>query len=333
MEHHFNNLFNRNNFLISRNKLSVENLLSVLDNLVLKNNIYFNFFIDEVSSLDNFKKNSLLFLDEKITSYKINFSEVCLITSNKEIYKYYSNKNIFLVTDFAKSFKKIINFMYIHEDSSDFKDEFSYVKGSYISKYSSIHDTSVILKNCVIGRGVEIGKNCIIKNNCVIKNSIIRDNVIISDNSTIGSTGFGFDLSFPGASNIIPQIGIVYIDDNTHIGSNCTIDRGKIDSTYIGKNCMIDNLVHIAHNVILGDNACLAAQSGISGSTVIGKNLISGGQSGYAGHIKIGDNVIVAGKSGVTKNIKDNSTVAGFPAIDIKEWKKQIIKQKKNGYK
>ena len=333
LEHHFNNFFNRNNFLIPKNQLSVEKLLSVLDTLVLKNNIYKNFFIDEVSSLENFKKNSLLFLDKEIDLSKINFSEICLITSNIEVYNNYYKKNIFLVNNFDSSFKKIVNFMYVHEDSSDFKDEFSYVKGSYISKYSTIDESSVIFKNCVIGRGVEIGKNCIIKNNCVIKNSIIRDNVIISDNSTVGSTGFGFDLKAPGASNIIPQIGIVYIDSNTYIGSNCTIDRGKIDSTHIGKNCMIDNLVHIAHNVFLGDNACVAAQTGISGSTSIGKNLISGGQSGFAGHIKIGDNVIVAAKSGVTKNIKNNSTVAGFPAIDIKDWKKQIIKQKKNEYK
>ncbi len=333
MEHHFKNLYNRSNFVLTRNKISVEGLLSILDKFVLKSNINSNFFINDVSSLDNYKKNSLLFIDKEIIPSKINFSEICLITSNEEVYKKYLKENIFLVSNFNESFRNIINFMYIHEDSSDFKDEFSTINGSHISKYSSIQKSSVIQKNCVIGRGVEIGKNCIIKNNSVIKNAIIKDNVIIGDNTTIGSTGFGFDLKSPGATNIIPQIGIVYIDENTHIGSNCTIDRGKIDFTHIGKNCMIDNLVHIAHNVILGDNACLAAQSGISGSTLIGKNLISGGQSGYAGHIKIGDNVIVAGKSGVTKNIKDNSTIAGFPAIDIKEWKKLIIKQKKNGHK
>ena len=96
---------------------------------------------------------------------------------------------------------------------------------------------------------------------------------------------------------------------------------------------MIDNLVHIAHNVVIEENACIAAQSGISGSVKIGKNLVCGGQSGFAGHITIGNNVIVAGKSGVTKNIKDNSTVAGFPATDIKEWKKRLIKERKDGHK
>ena len=96
---------------------------------------------------------------------------------------------------------------------------------------------------------------------------------------------------------------------------------------------MLDNMVHLGHNVIIKESACIAAQSGISGSVIIGKNLISGGQSGYAGHILLGDHVTVAAKSGVTKNITSHSTVAGFPATDIKEWKKNIINQKKNGHK
>ena len=148
----------------------------------------------------------------------------------------------------------------------------------------------------------------------------------------INPKNFGFDLKHMGAKHISPQLGIVYIDSNVHIGALCTIDRAKIDFTYIGKNSMIDNHVHIAHNVIIGENACIAAQSGISGSVKIGKNLISGGQSGYAGHITVGDNVVVAAKSGVTKNVANNTTVAGFPAIDIKLWKRNIIKNKKNGY-
>ena len=176
-----------------------------------------------------------------------------------------------------------------------------------ISSCSKVDDNSVkIGNNCVIGRGVKIGSNSIIKNNVVIKNSILSKNIIISDNTTIGCTGFGFDLSKMGSSNLNPHVGIVYIDDYVNIGSNCTIDRAKIDITSIGKNSMIDNLVHIAHNVKLGKNGCIAAQTGISGSTVLGNNLIVGGQSGFAGHLSVGDNVVVAAKSGVTKNIKSN---------------------------
>ena len=218
-------------------------------------------------------------------------------------------------------------------NSLDFSDEFILKDGSHISKFAKVDDTAIIQKNCTIGRGVEIGKNVLIKHNTVIKNSIISDNSIICENSTIGSTGFGFDLKKMGSVNLAPQLGIVYIDENVFIGSNCTIDRGKIDFTYIGKNSMLDNQIHIAHNVILGPNACLAAQIGISGSVKIGKNLICGGQTGFAGHIKIGDNVRIAAKSGVTKNIMDNSTIAGFPAIDIKLWRRNIINERKNRYK
>ncbi len=95
---------------------------------------------------------------------------------------------------------------------------------------------------------------------------------------------------------------------------------------------MVDNMVHIGHNCIIGKNACIAAQTGISGSVTLGQNVTIGGQAGLSGHISIGDNVIIAAKSGVTKNIKDNSVVAGFPAIDMKEWKKNIIRQKKYGH-
>ena len=175
-------------------------------------------------------------------------------------------------------------------------------------------------------------KIVIIKNNVVIKNSLIGNNVVICDNTSIGTTGFGFDFNKRGSSNLNPQIGITIIDDNVHIGASCTIDRGKIDFTYIGKNSMIDNMVHIAHNVIIGKNACIAAQTGISGSVKIGDNVTIGGQVGFAGHISIGENVVIAAKSGVTKNIKDNSVVAGFPAIDMKEWKKNIIRQRKYGH-
>ena len=96
---------------------------------------------------------------------------------------------------------------------------------------------------------------------------------------------------------------------------------------------MLDNLIHIAHNVVIGKNTCIAAQTGISVSVFCGDNVIIGGQAGCAGHIKICKKVRVAARSGGTKNIRDNSTSAGIPAIDIKEWKKQIINQKKNGYK
>jgi UDP-3-O-[3-hydroxymyristoyl] glucosamine N-acyltransferase LpxD len=323
-------MFNRLSYNFKRNTLTSNEITNI--NIKIKElRINSEFEINDVSSYDNIKKNSVFFIQKEVSIPNNNY--LVFITDKKNIFKNKNYKNIILVDDINIAYKNIIDFMYIHEDNIEYKDSFKKKFNSYISDDAVIHSSTIIGNNCVIGKGVEIGKKCIIKNNVIIKNSLLKDNVCVSDNSTIGSTGFGFSLSKLGFDNLSPHIGNVIIEENVSIGSNCCIDRGKIDSTIIGKNSIIDNLVHIAHNVIIGENACIAAQSGFSGSLIIGNNLLCGGQSGFAGHIKIGNNVTVAAKSGVTKNIYDNSTVAGFPATDIKEWKKQIINQKKNGHK
>lgn len=320
--------FHRHNFYPKRNSILNKNVKSIIKNTIIDHRINNSFKIKDVSSLNNIKNNSLLFINK--SSFDINNIEnLCIITNDIKIFQNNLFDNIFLVKHLGISYNLLINHMYFHEDSLEYSDDFIKTNNYLLSNHSKVHKSSKIFNNCVIGRGVEIGKNCIIKNNVVIKNAIIGDNVTIGDNTVIGSTGFGFSLDFMGSHNINPQIGITYIDNNVHIGSGCTIDRGKIDITYIGKNSMIDNLVHIAHNVNIMENACIAAQTGISGSVNIGKNLIVGGQSGFAGHIKIANNVLVAGRSGVTKNVTDNSSIAGFPAIDIKKWKKSIIKSRK----
>ena len=323
--------FSRKNFFPIKKILTLNEIETLLKKKILKSKINHNFEINDVSSLNNLIKNSLLFLNDMSKNLNQLLDDICVITDNEN---YFNNdfKNIFLVNDLSFAYNIILNEIFSHEDQLSYEDEFDYINGSFISKFSNVSDSVKIGKNCLIGRGVEIGENCILKNNVVIKNSIIKSNVIICDNTSIGTTGFGFDFKNRGSNNLNPQLGIVFIDDFCHIGASCTIDRGKIDFTYIGKNSMIDNLVHIGHNVIISDNACIAAQSGISGSVEIGSYVTIGGQSGFAGHINIGDNVTVAGKSGVTKNLKNNSVVAGFPATDIKKWKKKIIKERNNGY-
>ena len=325
--------FDRFKFYPLKEKWKLVDLLNSLNEFIKYRSINDDFFINDISSITNPINDTLIFIEKKNKlDIKHNINSL-LIFDDFDNYDYSKSSNKILVNDISKFYSKVINLIFYHEDDIDFYDNFDFVYNSYISELSQIHKSSKINNNCIIGRGVIIGKNCIIKNNVVIKNSIIGDNVIIGDNTSIGTTGFGFDLKNMGAKNILPQIGIVCIDDNVRIGSNCTIDRARIDTTYIGKNSMIDNLVHIAHNVHLSNNACIAAQSGISGSTQIGKNLIAGGQSGFSGHLKIGDDVIVAAKSGVTKNIPDKSVVAGFPATDINKWKKMIVKQRKDGHK
>ena len=322
--------FTRSNFFPLKKIFDLNQLKNFHKDHILFNSYSNNFEINDISSLTYFRSNSLLFLDSDLDILDIkdkNIHVVSNIEKNKDYYK-----NIFIIKNFNLSYNLICNELFYHEDQIDFKDDFNFINGSYISKYSNIHKSAVIGKNNIISRGVEIGKNSIIKNNVVIKNSIIGDNVVICDNSSIGTSGFGFDFNNRGSLNLNPHLGVTILDDNVHIGASCTIDRGKIDYTYIGKNTMIDNMVHIAHNVIIGNNGCIAAQTGISGSVKIGENVTIGGQAGFAGHLTIGKNVIIAAKSGVTKNIKDNSVVAGFPAIDMKEWKKNIIRQRKDGH-
>ena len=322
--------FIRSNFFPHKNKFSVKDLTKLIKDQILFNSLLNNFEIKDVSSLNELRDNSVIFLDRYIVIEDIKNKNIHVISNNYENKSCY--KNITIVEDLSLAYNLICNELFYHEDHIDLQDDYNYINGSYISKYSKIHDSVSIGKNCVISRGVEINRNSIIKNNVVLKNTLVGKNVIICDSSTIGSSGFGFDINLRGTLNLNPQIGITIIDDNVSIGSSCTIDRGKIDVTFIGKNSMIDNLVHIAHNVIIGKNACIAAQTGISGSAKIGDNVTVGGQAGFAGHITIGNNVTIAARSGVTKNIKDNSVVAGFPAVDIKEWKKNIVKQRKYGH-
>ena len=322
--------FNRLDFFPIKERIMVSDLNNLINDEIISESINKNFEIDDISSLNEYRKNSIIFLEKHIKDFDYLPNNIHIITNLEQNLSHHNNYTH--VNDLNISYNKILNKLFYHEDQIEVLMIIYILMASYISKLSNIDKEVEIGKNSIISRGVQIGKNCIIKNNVVIKNSLIGENVTICDNTSIGTSGFGFDLKKRGSSFLNPQIGVVIIENNVHLGANCTVDRGKIDFTRIGKNSMIDNMVHIAHNVIIGENACIAAQTGISGSVYIGNNVTIGGQVGFAGHIKIGDNVVIAAKSGVTKNISDNSVVAGFPAIDIKEWKKNIINQKKYGH-
>ena len=237
----------------------------MIERYVIHSSINKKFEIFDISSTDNIKSNSIFFLNKEVDISLKNNEKLLVISDNEKIYDSIKAENKILIKDNNKVYNFLLNQIFIHDDSLDYQDDFDIKNGSYISKYSKIDTSAIIQKNCVIGRGVIIGKNVIIKNNTVIKNAIISDNSIISENTTIGSTGFGFDLQNMGSTNILPQIGIVHIDHNVFIGSNCTIDRAKIDITYIGKNSMLDNLIHVAHNVTIGSTTSTPGISGLPG--------------------------------------------------------------------
>ena len=154
---------------------------------------------------------------------------------------------------------------------------------------------------------------------------MIGNNCIIHSGTVIGSDGFGFNKDKNGKNLKVIHSGNVVIEDNVEIGSNCSIDRATLGSTKIMNGVKIDNLVQIAHNVIIGKNTCIAAQVGVAGSTIIGNDCLIGGQAGIAGHLKIGDRVQIQAKTGVLKNLDSDSKVMGFPAINYMDYNKSYV--------
>ena len=205
-------------------------------------------------------------------------------------------------------------------------------KGVYVGSFSTISANTTLHENVKIHENVFIGENVTIGNNTVIfsgvkilNDCVIGNNCIINSNSIIGSDGFGFAPDKTGTYIKIPQIGNVIIKDNVSVGALTTIDRATLGSTIIHEGVKLDNQVQIAHNVIVGRNTVIAAQSGIAGSSTIGKNCQLGGQSGVSGHLNIGDNVKIMGKSAVTNNIKSNTTVKGSPAFNSTDFNRSYV--------
>jgi len=243
------------------------------------------------------------------------------------------------VEDAYKSFSKLL----------EYYNQVKLMK-SGIEQPSVISDNVTYGDNLYLGSFCYVGKNVIIGNNVKIyPNTFIGDNVIIGDNclffagvriyseteignnctihsgSIIGSDGFGFAPTEDGSYNKVPQIGNVILEDDVEIGACTTIDRATLGSTIIRKGVKLDNQIQIAHNVEIGENTVIAAQTGIAGSTKIGKNCLIGGQVGFAGHIVIGDNVRIQAQSGIGKNVKDGETLQGSPSFNYGDWNKSYV--------
>ncbi|MBY0281956.1 MAG: UDP-3-O-(3-hydroxymyristoyl)glucosamine N-acyltransferase [Alphaproteobacteria bacterium] len=197
-----------------------------------------------------------------------------------------------------------------------------------IEENVSIGDDSVIGSHTVIKSGSVLGAKCVIESHVVITHALIGDEVYIKPGARIGQPGFGFHMDSLGHFNI-PQLGRVIIGNDVQIGSNTTIDRGSLTDTKIGNGARIDNLVQIAHNVEIGDNSVLVAQVGIAGSTKLGRFVIVAGQVGISGHLTVGDGVKIAAQSGIMRNVDKGETIAGSPAIPVRDWHKQTIALKR----
>lgn len=193
---------------------------------------------------------------------------------------------------------------------------------SYIGKNCVIGNQVKIHAQTFIGDRVSIGDKTIIHAGVKICNDTkIGANCEIHPGVVIGSDGFGFAPQADGTYKAIPQIGNVILEDNVSVGANSTIDCATMGSTILRKGVKIDNLVQIAHNVVIGENTVVASQTGISGSTEIGKNCVIAGQAGIAGHIKIADYTTIGAKTGVSKNIKKpNQFLFGYIGFEMKQF-------------
>lgn len=177
-----------------------------------------------------------------------------------------------------------------------------------------------------IGAGVQIGKDCVIEDNVSVRNSTLGDRVKIKAGSRIGGDGFGFHPATQNESVVAkPQELRVVLGDDVQIGSNCAVDRGSWRDTVIGARTKLDNLIQVGHNVQLGEDCLIAAQTGIAGSVTMGNGVLVGGQTGIAQYCKIGDHARIAAKSGVIKDVLPNSCVGGMPAVRIVDFHRQTI--------
>jgi UDP-3-O-[3-hydroxymyristoyl] glucosamine N-acyltransferase len=245
------------------------------------------------------------------------------------------DKNLIVVADPYAAFGKLLAVFYpvdhgpigVHpaayiEEGAWVSREATVLPRAFISRGARIEKGAVIYPGVFIGRNTSVGEDSILYANVsVYQNCIIGRRVILHSGVVIGADGFGF--ASPGAGNAkIPQVGIVQIDDDVELGANTTVDRATLGKTWIQRNVKVDNLVQIAHNVVIGENSAIAAQTGISGSTKIGRSVIIGGQVGIVGHISIGDHAMIGASSGIHKDIPAGQVGGGRPFLPYKEWLK-----------
>lgn len=214
---------------------------------------------------------------------------------------------------------------YISE-SAEYGENFYLGAFTYLGKNVKIGNDVKIYPNCYIGDNVVIGdKTLIFAGVKIYSETVIGNECVIHGGVVIGADGFGFNPNDKGEYTKVPQIGNVILEDKVDIGAGTTIDRATLGSTILRTGVKLDNQIQIAHNVEIGENTAIAAQTGIAGSTKIGKNCLIGGQVGIAGHLIIGDRVKVQAQSGIGKNIQDDEMIQGSPSFGYGDFNKSYV--------
>ena len=287
--------------------------------------------IRDVAKIEEAQEGTLTFLANPRYSKFLHITNASAVLVGHDVNK--APLTLIQVDDPSLAFLKILRVFHPPVPSLDKRIHPTVIVGdrSVIGQNPAIGPLCVIGKGFRIGRNVQIhpqvtigdrvriGDDVLIHANVSIREGVIIGNrVVIQNGTVIGSDGFGFVPKGSGYEKV-PQVGTVVIEDDVEIGAGCTVDRATLGETRIGRGSKLDNLIQVAHNVVIGENTVIAAQAGISGSTKIGKGVMIGGQAGFAGHIEVGDKARVGARAGVTKSVKDGEVVSGYPARPHRE--------------
>lgn len=319
-------------------KFTAEQIAVILEGEVVGNP---NTEVYKLSKIDEGSEGSLTFLSNPKYLNSIYSTKASITIVNKTFLpESHLSTTLIKVEDAYLSFTKLLEFY----DQAKRGTKTGIIEPSSIAatvQYGSdfyLGSFSCIEENVIIGYNVKIHSNCYIGQNVIIGNNVvlypgskvysetnIGSNCILHSGTVVGADGFGFAPNSDGTFSKIPQIGNVIIEDDVEIGANTTIDRATMGSTIIKKGVKLDNQIQIGHNVEIGENTVIAAQTGVAGSTKIGNNCMIGGQVGISGHLTIGNNVRIQAQSGVGRNIKDNEIIQGSPTFGYNDFSKSYV--------
>jgi len=318
-------------------KFTAEQIAGILEGDIVGNP---NVEVSKLAKIEEGTIGSLTFLaNPKYTSYIYSTKASITIVNKDFLPENDISTTLIKVDDAYKSFSKLLEYYNqvklnkfgieqpcFIADSATHGDNVYVGAFSYLGENVKIGDNVKIYPNSYIGDNVEIGDNVILFSGAKIySDCVVGNNCVINSGAIIGADGFGFMPNEKGEYKKVPQTGNVILEDDVDIGAATTIDRATLGSTIIRKGVKLDNQIQIAHNVEIGKNTVIAAQTGIAGSTKIGENCQIGGQVGIVGHINIGNNVKIQAQSGIGRNVKDDEVIQGSPALAYGDYNKSYV--------
>ena len=296
--------------------------------------------VNKLAKIEEGEEGSLTFLaNPKYTPYIYSTEASITIVNNDFEPEQELSTTLIKVEDAYKAFSKLLEYynqvknnkvgvespVFISE-SAAYGTDFYLGAFSYLGNNVVLGDNVKIYPNVYVGDNVRIGDNVTVFAGAKIySESIIGNHCVIHSGAIIGADGFGFTPNQNGEYSKVPQTGNVILEDHVDVGAGTTIDRATLGSTILRKGVKLDNQIQIAHNVEIGQNTAIAAQTGVAGSTKIGKNCLIGGQVGIVGHIVIGDRVKIQAQSGISRNVKDDEVLQGSPALPYSDYNKSYV--------